>query len=375
MGSKRFIIFTSLFSALLIIALTVLSGCGGGGTASPTPGQPTATGTGSGSKPVIKWIYCTSASSNAIAEVAKRELYQKWADACPNYTLQFENHYGDELFPGQESLEAMASGAIQQAGTISYNYEGFESAFSIFSVPLLWKILDHYKRFFQTPEWKVVEARHEKVGVHILWDTLNWSISIPYFRTKVVTKLEDIQGLRIRAMASPTQAKTIEALGAKPIIVSQSELTMAMSTGMIDGMFGGTGKAYIVMLGYLDFMKTALLYEVNFYPTATGVNAKYWANLPAEVKAAYEKIVVPVYYEKVNSPAVVERWDTFDWLKSKITVTELSAEEMKKWGDKLMPLWDSIDKQVGGGLIQAAIRTREGPGLSPIEEYHKNRPG
>ncbi len=53
-------------------------------------------------------------------------------------------------------------------------------------------------------------------------------------RDKAVSKLEDFQGLKLRA-SSRTAAKTLEALGATPVSMPPAQMTEAISKGVVDG--------------------------------------------------------------------------------------------------------------------------------------------
>jgi len=94
--------------------------------------------------------------------------------------------------------------------------------------------------------------------------------------------------------------------------------------------------------------------------------------LPDDVRLAFHEIWGEDYYEVANVPSIEERWVTFEVLKDTITVTYLTDQEFQRWLDAEKPLRDELDQQLGGGLLDAIMRTREGSGLSPIDEYLAN---
>ncbi len=365
---KFFLLVVTFVLAFIISVVPILVGCGADEEEEEEELYPCPYDQGD----TIPIVYATSASSASLTEQALVGLFEMWDEATPDYDIEVEYHYADELFAGSQAVEALASGALDMGAAVSYTYEGYEPAFGLFSVPFLWSSFDHYLRFFDTPEWQVVHDRYAESGIEIAYETLGWSISIPYFIDKEVTTLEDLQGLRIRTFESPIMARSVELLGANSLVVPMAELTMAMQTGMIDGMFGGTGRSYILMLGYLDYMKTALFLEANFYATSKGFNAYFWYTLPDDVRLAFNEIWGEHYYEVANVPSIKERWVTFEVLDEAITVTSLTPQEFQRWLDAEKPLRDELDQQLGGGLLDAIMRTREGPGLSPIDEYLAN---
>lgn len=358
----------TLMLALIITCVPVLVGCGGAEDEEEDEPYPCPYDQGD----TIPIVYATSSSAASLSEQAKIEIFEMWDAATPDYDIEVEYHFADELFAGSQAVEALASGALDMGASLSYRYEGFEPAFGLFSVPFLWSSFDHYLRFFDTPEWEVVHERYADSGIEIMYETLGWSISLPYFIDTEVTTLEDLKGLRIRTFESPIMARSVELLGANSLVVPMAELTMAMQTGMIDGMFGGTGRSYILMLGYLDYMQTALFLEANFYATGMGFNTYFWRTLPDDVRVAFHEIWGDNYYEMANQSSIEERWVTFEVLKDAITVTYLTDAEFQRWLDAEEPLRNELDQQIGGDILAAIMRTREGPGLSPIDEYQAN---
>jgi TRAP-type C4-dicarboxylate transport system substrate-binding protein len=110
------------------------------------------------------------------------------------------------------------------------------------------------------------------------------------FSNTPVHTLEDIQGMRIRTMESPIMTRSIELLGAAPISVTVSELTVAMQTGMFEGMIVALSPGYIRYLGYLDYNAYIFEFPITYTIAGTAMNADWYLGLPDEARLAFETI-------------------------------------------------------------------------------------
>ncbi|MBA7567652.1 TRAP transporter substrate-binding protein [Candidatus Atribacteria bacterium 1244-E10-H5-B2] len=76
----------------------------------------------------------------------------------------------------------------------------------------------------------------EDCGIRLMPETVQWE-GLRYFTTKnkLITKPEDLKGLKIRVMEGKMYVKTMQALGANPVPIPWAELYTALQTNMVDG--------------------------------------------------------------------------------------------------------------------------------------------
>ncbi len=239
-------------------------------------------------------------------------------------------------------------------GIGSYYTEGFEPRFGIFQVAGLWKDQDHLARFYLTPTWLNILSDLEKKGCKIIdyHDSWKWF----YFKGRQVSSLEHFSALKIRCEPNPVVFRAVELLGGKPVSISRAELTLAMQTGMFDGMIVSPSLGTIKLLGYLDFMDSCLDFQVLFNFSARGVNTSWWHDLPDEVKQAFEALVAGWSQEtkailRDDIAGGVER------ARSSIVITELTNDERERWCQVLEPLQDEVSTRLGSSLLEAVLQS------------------
>lgn len=156
-----------------------------------------------------------------------------------------------------------------------------------------------------------------------------------------VSNLEDLQGMEIRATG--LSAKTLQALGAIPAAMPQSDAYEAITKGVVRGNLGPVevlkGWKQAEVTSYIT--ETPFLYNTLFFIT---INLDKWNSLDPDVQTAIEA-VNEEYFEKV----AIGLWDkqNEDALKYAIDqqgmeVITLSQEEADKWITLVKPIQDEF---------------------------------
>ena len=161
------------------------------------------------------------------------------------------------------------------------------------------------------------------------------------FTKEPVSSLEDLEGMEIRATG--LSAKTIEALGATPVGMPQSDTYEALQKGIVEGNLSPVevlkGWKHAEVTSYIT--KTPFLYNTLFFVT---MNQNSWDAIPADL----QQIVLDTtaeFYEEVG----IGLWDMqneqgikFAVDEQGMEVIELSDEEAAAWMDKVMSVQDEF---------------------------------
>jgi tripartite ATP-independent transporter DctP family solute receptor len=173
---------------------------------------------------------------------------------------------------------------------------------------------------------------------------------------RAVTKLEDLDSIKLRVMPNPVFLESFKTLGANAIPLSFSELFTALETKAVDGQ----ENPYNTIL-------SSKFYEVQKYLTVTNhvyspwivtVSKKYWDALSKDEQK--------VLMDAAKKSRDFERKDTREEaakaladLKTKgMQVNELTPAETNRMRDKLAAINTSIAANVGEGLwkdVQGAV--------------------
>src|SRR6185369_6641886 len=92
-----------------------------------------------------------------------------------------------------------------------------------------------------------------------------------------ITKLEDFQGLKFRAVQAKISQETLKALGANPVPLAVPELYTALETRTVDGQ--GTPTAVIAALKLNEVQKYLSLTQHSYGAFIPLVSKKFWDKL------------------------------------------------------------------------------------------------
>lgn len=138
---------------------------------------------------------------------------------------------------------------------------------------------------------------------------------VMFFRDKVVEKLEDFKGLKMRSPENDVWLNMFRLLGAKPTPITWGEVYTSVQTGVVAGMDAGVLGAY----------------ENRFYEIAKHMTLTYHMLTfmsPMINKNTYSKLSADL--QKVVSDAAEEA--TMDFNKQSASKNEWALAEMKKAG-------------------------------------------
>jgi TRAP-type C4-dicarboxylate transport system substrate-binding protein len=161
---------------------------------------------------------------------------------------------------------------------------------------------------------------------------------------KVVSGLEEIKGMRIRA--SGLNAKSVEALGAIPVTITIPETYDALQRGIVDGLLMHTEVLQTFRLGELAKCTIKDHGMSNGPAQFVAMNKKKWESLPKSAQQVILKLNEE-YLEKFSNAAVEMDEEVYVYLKKLgNTVVTVSKEEQAKTAAKMKPVFDEYVQRV-----------------------------
>jgi TRAP-type C4-dicarboxylate transport system substrate-binding protein len=178
-------------------------------------------------------------------------------------------------------------------------------------------------------------------------------------RDKVITKLEDLKGLRIRSTG--ISAEMVKALGATPVAMGMPDSYQSLQKGVVDGSAHPLEANLGWKLGEVtknDICCYATAYTTTFFVT---MNKAKWAALDPKDQKAIEAI------NTAWSIKHGEAWDTSDleglrfFLEQGNTVSGLQPKEVERWKTAVAPVIDAYSadldkKNLDGAAVVKVIR-------------------
>lgn len=133
----------------------------------------------------------------------------------------------------RENLEMLQNNALDMTKVNSSELESFIPEFAVFNLPYLFKDDAHLKRVLYGKAGDLLEQKAEEHGVKIIATYVGGTRS--FYAKKPLKSPEDLKGLKIRVISTPTTNKLIELLGATPVSVPLGEVYTAIQQGVVDG--------------------------------------------------------------------------------------------------------------------------------------------
>lgn len=150
-----------------------------------------------------------------------------------NGALRMEIYPASQLGSEQQSLELLQIGSLGMTKVSAAVMENFIPRLKIFGYPYLFEDDEHRFKVYDGPIGKRLLKEGEAFGLRGLtyFDAGKRSF---YSKSKLIDSPEDLSGLKVRVMQSPTAITLIKKMGGAPTPISWGELYTALQQGVVD---------------------------------------------------------------------------------------------------------------------------------------------
>lgn len=153
--------------------------------------------------------------------------------------------------------------------------------FNILAGPMLVNTYDEYEYLLETPEVQDMFKRAEEKGIKIL--SLDYIFGFRSLMTnKVITKPEDLKGMKIRTPGSQLYVDTLNHMGATATPLAFSETISAVQQGVVDGL-EGTIDAYATN-GSAEVAKNMAMTKHLLGVCGAYISVDVWNKIPEEYR-------------------------------------------------------------------------------------------
>lgn len=163
----------------------------------------------------------------ALAQMAKE------ISTASDGKMKLRIYPGGQMGGPRETLELLQNGALDMTKASASEMEPFSPAFSIFSLPYLFKDQAHFNKVIYGPVGESMMAQTRDKGFVSIAAYVAGTRS--FYANKPIHTPADMMGMKIRVVATPTTIKLIELLGAAPAPIPFGEVYTALQQGVIDG--------------------------------------------------------------------------------------------------------------------------------------------
>ncbi|MEG5263101.1 TRAP transporter substrate-binding protein [Pseudomonas sp. JDS28PS106] len=164
-----------------------------------------------------------------------------------------------------------------------------------------------------------------------------------------ITRLEDMQGLKIRVIQSPIYLETFSALGANPVPMAFPEVYTGLEQRTIDGQ----ENPFTVIEGskFFEVQKYLSVTGHIFNPQSLIISQKTWSRLNDDEKALIRDAAAKaqVFQREVTAASMDKARAN---LQAHIEVNDISPAEKDRFRERVQPVIDKFSKQLDAGLVK-----------------------
>ncbi len=280
------------------------------------------------------------------------QAMNKFVELTAKYTnnnVQLKAFHSAVLGSDEKQLQGV------QAGTQEF-YIGTLAPFStrvkevqVWDLPFMFANTKEVYALLDGASSKKIFEKIEATGVHgLMWTGMgfrNLSNS-----KRAVTKLEDINGLKIRVMANPVALETWKTLGANAVPMAFSEVFTALEIKAIDGQENPLVHMYSNKMQ--EVQKFISLSNHVYTPVALVVSKKFWDGLSADDKAGVQKAADEA---KLIQRQLLDEGDKEvigKFGQAGVKVDAIPAAELVKIQDKVKSVVTKFAPQIGEEFIK-----------------------
>ncbi|WBY02958.1 TRAP transporter substrate-binding protein [Ramlibacter tataouinensis] len=259
-----------------------------------------------------------------------------------------------QLFPGAvlgsdpQNLSAIRGGTLDFTSMATGIVASIDKQQMVFDLPFLFDNVQEANAIADGPIGRKLMddlQPHGVVGLGV------WDLGFRHITNsrRPITKIEDIQGLKLRVIGSPVYVELFSALGANPVPMTFGEVYGALESKAIDGQDNPLG---VIESARFQEVQKYLSLTRHFY---TGMpllmSKKTWdAMSEAERRIIREASEEAKQFQR--KAALAQEDKSIDTLKKAMQVNEVPAAEMARMRQKAQPVIDKFAKEVGESVYK-----------------------
>lgn len=251
-------------------------------------------------------------------------------------TVELQIYSSGTLGSETQCIEQLQNGDLAMTKTSAAAAENFESEFSVFGMPYLFRDEAHYWDVLKSDIGREMLTKAESNGLKGLcyYDAGSRNF---YTVNKPIKTTDDLKNMKIRVMNSPTAMNMVECLGGSPTPIAWGELYTALAQGTVVGAENNmpsftSNKHYEICKHFSNDAHTRI-------PDVLWMSTKIWDKLTPEIRkwlqqAADESSEYQCELWKKMTEESVEQS-----IAEGVTIYDVNIQE---FADKVKPMYDAL---------------------------------
>lgn len=259
-----------------------------------------------------------------------------------------------QLFPGAvlgsdpQNLSAIRGGTLDFTSMATGLVASIDKQQMVFDLPFLFNNAQEAYAIADGPIGRKIQddlAPHGVIGLGL------WDLGFRHMTNsrRPIAKLEDVQGLKIRVIASPIFVDLFTTLGANPVPMTFGELYGALESRTVDGQDNPLG--VIESAKFAEVQKYLSLTRHVYTGMPLLMSKKTWDGL-SEAERKVIREAADEAKKLQREATLAKEAQAIDGLKKTMQVNEVSAAEMARLREKVKPVTDKFSREVGESVYQ-----------------------
>ena len=276
---------------------------------------------------------------------------QKFADAVAQKSggkMKVSLYPGAVLGGDPQNLSAVRGGTLDFTSMATGLIAAIDKSFLVFDLPFLFNNAQEAYAIADGPVGtKMMNdlSAHGAIGLGI------WDLGFRHMTNskRPIARFEDVQGLKIRVIASPIFIDLFTTLGANPVPMTFGEVYGALESRAIDGQDNPV--AVIESAKFAEVQKYLSLTRHVYTGMPFLMSKKTWDSM-SEAERAIIRAAADEAKQEERKLTLLKETQSVDALKKLMQVNEVGAEEVARLRQKVQPVTDKFSKEVGEGVFK-----------------------
>lgn len=279
------------------------------------------------------------------AMVHMAEQLKELSDGQMNIRIYPSQQLGTE----RQCLELLQIGSVDITKVSAAVMEGFAPAYKVLSIPYIFQNREHAYTVQDGPVGQQILESGQKFWLRGLCFYDSGSRSF-YTKDRPILKPEDLEGMKIRVMSSPTSIEMIKQMGGAATPISWGELYTALQGGVVDGAENNPPSFYLSH--HYEVCKYYTINEHTSIPDVMLVSTHTWNKLSKQEK---EWLTIAVNRSKEYQRKLWRKSEEESLQAVKDAGIEVYYPEKEPFMEKVKPLKEKYKKDPELKVIIEAI--------------------
>ena len=266
--------------------------------------------------------------------------------------MKVEVYPNSTLVGDAEEMQALMNNEVQMLAPSLSKFGKYTKKLQVFDLPFLFDDQAAVQRFQNREASRDLLRSMADSGIYGLayWNNGLKQLSA----TQALRMPEDAAGLAFRIQPSAVLEAQFNAVGAKPVVLPFADVFKSLQSGVVQGAENPWSNIASQNMHKVQPFITESDHGVLNYMLVT--TSKFWMSMPFAVRSELEGIVLEVTQAVNQEAATLNQRDRDRILASGSSkLITLTPEQRKAWREKMMPVWQSYESEIGADVIRAAL--------------------